>query len=70
MRGLPLLLTCLSVAIRAVRSTQVTRWPLLDGDSIGGPLQTLPGKAEAKAQGAGKKTVIMLVSKNVVATGA
>ena len=24
----------------------MTRWPLLDGDSIGGPLQTLPRKAE------------------------
>ena len=47
-----------------------TYWLLLDGDSAGGPPQTLPGKAEAKAQGAGKKTVIMLVGKNVVATGA
>ena len=53
---------------RAVRLTWATRWPLLDGDSIGGPLQTLPGKAEAKARGA-EKTLIMLVSKNTVALG-
>jgi len=24
----------------------VTHWPLLNGDSVGGPFQTLPGKAE------------------------
>ena len=36
----------ISVATRAVRSTQVTRWPLLDGDSVGRPFQTLPGKAK------------------------
>ena len=28
---------------------------LLDGDSMGGPLQTLHGKAEAKAWGVGNK---------------
>ena len=68
--GLPLLLTRLSVAARAVRSTWMTCWPLLDGDSTGGPLQTLPGKAEAKAWDAGTKTLIMMVSKNVVAARA
>ena len=35
-----------------------------------GDLQTLPGKVEDKAQGAGTKNMIMLVSKNVVAAGA
>jgi len=30
---------------------------------------TLPGKAEAKARGAGTKTLITLVSKNAIATG-
>ena len=45
-------------------------WPLLDGDSIGGPLQTLPEKAEAKARGVGTKTLITLVSKNVIAARA
>ena len=44
-------------------------WPLLDGDSTGGPLQTLLGKAEAKARGTGKETLIMLVSKNAIGTG-
>ena len=63
-------MTHLSAAARAVRLTWVTRWPLLDGDSTGGPLQTLPGKAEAKAWDAGKKTLIMLVSKNTVTVGA
>ena len=47
-----------------------TCWPLLDGDSAGRPLQTLPGKVEAKAWGAGTKTLITLVSKNAIATGA
>ena len=40
------------------------------GDSTGGPLQTLLGKAKAKAWGAGIKTLITLVSKNVIATEA
>ena len=44
--------------------------PLLNGDSIGGPLQTLLGKAEAKARGTGTKTLITLVSKNAIAAGA
>ena len=65
-----LLTTHLSAVARAIQSTWVTCWPLLDGDSIGGTLQTLPKKVEAKARGAGTKTLIMLVSKNVVATGA
>ena len=44
--------------------------PLLNGDSVGGPLQTLLGKAEAKARGTGTKTLITLVSKNAIAAGA
>ena len=63
-------MTHLSATAQAVRSTWVTYWPLLDGDSTDGPLQTLPGKAEAKAQGAGTKTLITLVRKNVIAAGA
>ena len=61
--------TRLSAAARAVKSTWVTYRPLLDGDSIGGPLQTLPENMEAKAQGAGTKTLITLVSKDTVAIG-
>ena len=44
------------------RKVRVTCWPLLNGDSIGAPLQTLPRKVEAKARGAGTKTLITLVS--------
>ena len=63
-------MTHLSVVARAIQLTWVTRWPLLDGDSISGPLQTLPRKAEVKARGAWIKTLVMLVSKNVVAAAA
>ena len=55
---------------QAIRSTYVTCWPLLDGDSIGGPLQTLLGKVKAKAWGVGTKTLITLVSKDVIAVEA
>ena len=47
--------THLSTAAQAIRLTWVTRWPLLDGDSTGGPLQTLPGKVVAKAWGVDNK---------------
>ena len=68
--GCHLEMTRLSAAVRAVRLTWMTCWLLLDGDSAGRPLQTLPGKAEAKDRGTGTNTLIMLVSKNVVAAGA
>ena len=67
---MPILLIHLSAAARAVRPTWATCRPLLDGDSTGGPLQTLPEKVEAKAQGAGTKTLITLMSKDVIAVGA
>ena len=63
-------MTRLSAVARAVRSAWATYRPILDGDSTGGPLKILPEKAEAKARGAGTKTLIMLVSKNAVAVGA
>jgi len=47
----------------------VTYRPLLDGDSIGRLLQTLPRKVEARAWGAKTKTLITLVNKNTIAAG-
>jgi len=48
----------------------VTCRPLLKGDFVGRPLQTLPEKVEAKAQGAETKTLITPMSENAIATGA
>ena len=59
-----------SAVAQADRSTWVTRQPLLDEDSIGRPLHTLPEKVEVKVWSAKTKTLIALVSKNAVATGA
>ena len=70
MWGILLLPTRLSAVAQAVRLTWTICWPLLDGDSAGGPLQTLPGKVEAKARGVGTKTLITLMRKNTVAAGA
>ena len=68
--GIMLLTTHLSAVARAIQSTWVTCWPLLDGDSIGGTLQTLPKKVEAKAWSIETKTLITLVSKKIIAAGA